>query len=118
MATWADVQAIAGELPGTAEGTSWRQPSFRVGGKWFVGMSTREQGALVVRCDPEERLLLLESDPPAYYLTPHYEPGGRWLLVRLDEIAVDDLRERILDSWLLAAPKRLRARWEADQPAE
>ena len=118
MATWEDVRAAAAALPGTEEGTSWRQPSFRVAGKWFVGMSAHEDGAVVVRCDPDERPLLLEADPQAYYLTAHYEPGGRWLLVRLEDVAPDDLRERVLDSWLLVAPKRLRARWEAEQLAE
>jgi hypothetical protein len=114
VATWEDVRRIAAALPQTEEGTSWRQPSFRVAGKWFVGMSVHEEGSLVVRCDPEERPFILESRPDVFWLTPHYEPSGRYVLVRLDPIDMEELRERIVDSWLIAAPKRVRAGFEAE----
>jgi hypothetical protein len=113
VATWDDVRRIASALPETEEGASWRQPSFRVAGKWFVGMSAHEEGSLVVRCDPDERAFMLESRPHVFWLTPHYEPGGRYVLVRLEPVDVDALRERVVDSWLIAAPKGVRARFEA-----
>lgn len=114
MATWDDVRRIASALPETEEGTSWRQPSFRVAGKWFVGMSAHEEGALVVRCDPEERAFMLDARPDVFWLTPHYEPTGRYVLVRLGRVDTDELSERIVDSWLIAAPKRARAQLQSD----
>ena len=108
MATWDDIRRLALELPGTEEGTSYRQPCFKVAGKTFVNMSPHEQDALVVRAELDEKPLLLESRPDVYYETPHYA-GYPALLVRLEAADEDELRERLIDSWLLVAPKRLLA---------
>ena len=69
-------------------------------------MSPNEQGALCVHVDPGEKELLLESDPQAYFTTPHYA-GYPTVLVRFEHIGRDELGQRIEDSWLLRAPKRL-----------
>ncbi len=53
----------------------------------------------------DEAELLLGSDD-AYFRTPHYD-GHPILLVRLDRVGRRQLEERIEDSWLLRAPKRL-----------
>ena len=107
MATWDDVRAAARRLPETEEGTSWRQPALRVRGKWFAGLSPHEPGGLVLRCDADERALMLESRPDLYWLTPHYEGSAGYVLVRLEAIGRGELAERLEDAWALAAPKRL-----------
>ena len=109
MASWEDVRALALALPEVEEGTSWRKLSFRVHGKWFAGESPHEEGALVLRCDSEERPLMLASQPDVFWVTPHYH-DPRYVLVRVEAIARDELAERLADAWALAAPKRLRAR--------
>ena len=106
MATWADVRALALALPEVVEGTSYRQPAFRVAGRFFAGLSPHEAGALVVRVDPEERPFLLEAHEGVLFVTPHYEPGG-YMLVRLDAADPEVVRERLEDAWLSVAPKRL-----------
>ncbi len=106
MVTWDEVRALALELPEVEEGTAWRQPAFRVTGRYFAGLSSHEPDALVVKADPEERPFLLETHPGALFLTPHYEPGG-YLLVRLEAADRELVRERLEDAWLLTAPKRL-----------
>ena len=106
MATWDDVRRLALELPETEEGTSYRQPCFKVAGKTFVNMSPHERGALVVRADPYEKPLLIASRPDLYYETPHYK-GYPALLVRLEVTDEDELRERLIDAWLTMAPRRL-----------
>jgi hypothetical protein len=40
-------------------------------------------------------------------VTPHYENYG-YVLVRLEAVERDHLREILIDSWRLAAPKKLR----------
>jgi hypothetical protein len=106
MATWRDVRLLGLALPEVEEGTSWHQPALRVRRKWFAGMSPHEDGALVLRCDPDERPLMLEARPDVYYLTPHYESGG-YALARLKAIGRRDLRERLEDAWAIAAPPKL-----------
>jgi len=107
MADWATVRELALALHGAEEARQER-PEFRVRGKLFAWMSPHKQGegALVIRIDPDEKELLLESNPAAYFTTPHYEsyPG---LLIRLEHIEGDELAERIEDSWLTRVPKRV-----------
>ena len=108
MATWEDVRAAALALPEVEESTSYGKTAFKVRMKSFAWESPHEHGALVVKVDPDERPLLVESNPAAYYVTPHYN-GYPMLLVNLDVIAQGELAERIEDSWLLAAPPKLHA---------
>jgi len=115
VATWDDVRRLALELPETEESTSYRQPCMKVAGKTFLNMSPHEHGALVVRVDYDEKPLLLASRPEVYYETPHYR-GFSGLLVRLGAIDEDELRERVIDSWLLVAPRRLV--WKVDARAD
>lgn len=106
MAGWEDVRELALAFPGVEEGTSYGQPAFRVGRKLFVWMSPNEEGALCVRVDPEEKELLLEADPNAYFTTQHYADHPI-LLVRFEHVAPGELAERVEDAWLRRAPKRL-----------
>jgi len=107
VATWADVRELGLALTEVEEGTSYRQPALRVAGKWFAAMSPHEQGALVLHCDPAERPLMTAANEAVYYVTPHYE-AYPLVLVRLDAIEREELHGRLLDSWLLRAPERIR----------
>lgn len=49
---------------------------------------------------------LLADDPEVFFTTPHFD-GYAAVLVRLDRIALDELREVIVEAWLTRAPKRL-----------
>jgi hypothetical protein len=111
MVTWDDVRRLALELPEVEEGTSWGAPCFKVRGKTFAGVS-RHEGAIWTRCDRDERPLLVESNPDAYRLTPHFERSPAYLLIWLDHADEDDVRERLIDAWLIQAPKRLAAQYD------
>ena len=108
MADWDTVREIAGALPGAEESATYGQPAFKVGGKLFVWMSPDRAAAdaLAVRVDPDEKPLLIETSPDVYFQTPHYH-GEPIVLVRMERIDAEELRDRIEDSWLLRAPKRL-----------
>jgi len=73
----------------------------------FVAALRADPDALVVRCDLDEKPFLLEARPDILFETPHYHGYGA-LLIRL-EAPLEDVRELVLDSWLLAAPKKLAA---------
>jgi hypothetical protein len=115
-----DVRRIALRLPETSERPQWGNASWRVRDKPFVwerplrpadlralGDTAPEGPILGVRV---EHLIakeaLLADDPRVYFTTPHFD-GYPAVLVRLDEIALDELEEVIAEAWLCQAPKRL-----------
>lgn len=106
MVTWATVRRIALSFP-EAEEVPGDRPQFRVRGKLFAWKSRARDGAtLAIRVDREEKPMMLESRPDLYFETPHYR-GYPGVLVRLDVIDRDELRERLEDAWLIQAPKQL-----------
>jgi len=102
--SWQDVLELAHDLPETEETTSYGRPALKVRGKFVAAMRSNPD-ALVVRCDLDEKPLLLDARPDILFETPHYEGWG-YMLVRLDA-SLDDIREFLTDSWLLAAPTKL-----------
>ena len=130
VATWDDVRRIALSLPDTSERMSWGTPSWRVHDKGFVWERPLRHSDLKALGDaaPTGPILgarvehlgaktaLLESEPEVFFTTPHFE-GYPAVLIRLDEIAVDELEEVIVEAWLTRAPKRLAKEWsEANLP--
>ena len=105
MATLEDVRALSLELPAVEESTSYGTPAFKVRKKLFARL--REEGdILVAKVDRDERGALIESEPEIYFTTPHYENYG-YVLVRLEAVERDQLREILIESWRLAAPRKL-----------
>lgn len=104
MITWDDLVAVGRELPEIEESTSYGRPALKVRGK-FVAALRSDPDAVVVKCDLEEKPFLLEARPDVLFETPHYA-GWPAMLIKLDA-SIDDLREFVTDSWLLAAPKTL-----------
>jgi len=62
---------------------------------------------LVVFCDVDEKPLLIAMSEGALFTTPHYDGHGS-VLIRLKDIAGDDLVEHLEESYLLKAPSSLR----------
>jgi len=104
MIAWRDVVELARDLPEIEESTSYGRPARTVRGRFVAALRT-DPDALVVRCDLEEKPLLLEARPEVLFETLHYHGWG-YMLVKLDAPR-DEIREFLTDSWLLAAPKRL-----------
>ena len=108
MADWETVREIALSLPEAVD-ASGERPAFRVRGKLFAWKSRdRDGGELAVRVDPDEKPLILESNPEVYFETPHYR-GYPAVLIRLEHIDHEELVERIEDAWLTRVPKRVAA---------
>jgi hypothetical protein len=122
MATWDDVRRIAMSLPGTEEGTSRGTSFWTVRGKGFVwerplrradyealGDSAPDGPILGARVpDLGVKEALLTDNPGIYFTTPHFD-GYPAVLIRLEEVAVDELEEVVIEAWLDRAPKRLAA---------
>jgi hypothetical protein len=120
VASWEDVRRLALALPETSERPSWGNASWRVRNRLFVWERPLRPADLLALGDaaPSGAILgarvehlgakeaLLAEDPAVYFTTPHFE-GYAAVLVRLEQIAVDELGELIVDAWLCQAPKRL-----------
>jgi hypothetical protein len=120
VAGWDDVRRIALALPETSERPSHGNVSWRVRDKLFVWERPLRQadmralgdaapvgpvlGARVEHVGAKEALLA--DDPSVYFTTPHFD-GYPAILIRLDEIDVEELAEVIVEAWLVQAPKRL-----------
>jgi hypothetical protein len=120
MASWDDVRRIALELPETSERLSRGLASWQVRDKGFVWERPLRPADLRALGDdaPTGPILgarvehivakeaLLADDPEVFFTTPHFD-GYPAILVRLDRISIEDLREVIVEAWLARAPKRL-----------
>ena len=104
MLTWSDIVELARELPEIEESTSYGRPALKVRGKFVAALRT-DPDAVVLRCDLEEKPLLHEARPDVLFETAHYHGWG-YVLLRL-EATLEEAREFLTDSWLLAAPKQL-----------
>ena len=110
--TFDTVRAIARELPGAVEGTSYGTPSFRVGKSLFVRQH-QDGESLVVKIDYDQRAMRMRADPGTFYITDHYL-NYPFMLVKLATVDQDDLRDLLEESWRLSAPKRLLAGRDGD----
>ena len=107
VATEDDVRGIALSLPETIEKPWYNTPGYRVKDKGFLRVRAEAEGGLVVFvADLGEKEALLASDPVKFFTTSHYD-GYATVLVNLEAIDVDELRELIIDSWRSKAPKRV-----------
>jgi hypothetical protein len=82
----------------------------KAGGSFMAGIANDESAeadSLVVRCEYDDRELLLEDAPDAYYLTDYYEKYPV-VLVRLEEVTEDALRDLLSVSRKMALAKSRR----------
>jgi hypothetical protein len=107
--TFEIARRMAAALDGAEEVSSYGTPGFTVGGVLFARLH-QSLDALVVRMDFEQRAALMEADPETYFITDHYV-NFEWILVRLDGVAPDALRDLLGGAWRsAAADKRKRKR--------
>lgn len=95
--------AVALGLPGVISSTSYGTPAFKVNKKMFARF--KEDGkTLVVYTD--ERSKWMKQDPDTFFITDHYKDYPL-MLIDLARVKKKDLRQLLLASWQLRAPKSL-----------
>ena len=105
--TFAVARRLALALPGVVEGSAYRTPAFRIGGRFFFRL--REDGeSLAIRVGFDTREALLQANPRAFFITDHYR-GYPAMCVRLSTVRQPELKALLEQSWREIAPKRLAA---------
>ncbi|MFD2025864.1 MmcQ/YjbR family DNA-binding protein [Promicromonospora aerolata] len=128
MATFDDVARLALALPETAEGTSYRHRAWSVGRKAFAwerpftqadlkryGDDPVPEGPILgVRVeDLGEKEVILAEGRTGFFTIQHFD-GFAGLLIQLEVVGADELREALVDAWLATAPPAL-AQQHADR---
>lgn len=107
MVTIEDIRSVALGLPGAFEQPSYGdRPSFRSKARMFAWVRDDPEALVVWVDSEEEKLALIDGEPDTFFTTSHYD-GEAIVLVRLDQVAPDEMAELVTESFRLRAPKRL-----------
>jgi hypothetical protein len=119
---WDDVRQLALSLPETSERESRGNAQWRVKDKLFAWERPLRKPDLEALGDraPEgpvlgamvgdlgEKEALLAEDEGVFFTTPHFN-GYPAVLVRLERISLEHLRQVLVEAWIARAPSRLAA---------
>lgn len=114
-----DLRRLAMAMPEVIEKAAWGMATWRVDGRMFVwerplrakelaelGDNAPEGLIAGVRTeDLSEKEALLSSDPTVFFTTTHFD-GHPAVLVRLDAVDADRLKQIVEDAWLARASKK------------
>ncbi len=102
------VETIGLTLPDVEAATRYDgSPVLKIAGVFMAGLATHrsaEPDTLVIRAAIDEREAFIEDAPEIYYLTDYYRPYPL-VLVRLQRVTQDALRELLSMSRHLTLPK-------------
>jgi hypothetical protein len=103
-----DVRAIASGLPRSTEALVRGRVKFRVGRIVYLAFS-RDETVMGFAFPKEWRDALVESEPGKFMLPSGGDLRYNWVLVRLDAIDEDELRDLVLDAWAMVVPQKVSA---------
>jgi hypothetical protein len=102
MASEDEVRRICLSLPGVTERISWGQPA------WFARtLMARMWDDGVVTVKTHERDALAGTDPDTYFWTPHHDRSPSLVLVRLANVAREELSELLEESYRIAGVSKV-----------
>jgi hypothetical protein len=103
-----DVRALALTLPRSYEALVRDRVKFRVGRIVYLAFS-RDETVMGFAFPKEEREALVDSEPHKFLMPSRSDLRYNWVLVRLDALDVDEMRELVLDAWRMVVPKKVGA---------
>jgi hypothetical protein len=101
-----DVRTMTAGLPRSYETFVRGRVKFRVGQIVYLAFS-RDEKLMGFAFPKEEREAALETYPEKFLRPRPSDMRFRWLVVRLDSIDEDELRELVFDAWRMVVPKKL-----------
>jgi hypothetical protein len=102
---------LALSLPEAHEKETWGEATFRVRDKIFATLGPDGVDA-GLKASLEAQAALVNSAPEVFSIA-HYTGRYGWIGVKLARVDDDELRELVIESWRLIAPKKLVAAFDA-----
>jgi hypothetical protein len=115
MVTIEMVRDLASSLPRTTEALVRDRVKFRVGRIVYLAFS-RDETLMGFAFPREERESLVASEPEKFLMPRASDLRYNWVVVRLEAIDDDEMRELVLDAWRMVVPKRVAAEHERLHP--
>ena len=103
---WTSVCGIALELPETEEQDHIGSAAVRVAGKIFVQLSAEDPTSIVIKLSGSSQDQLVRYDPTTFSVPAHWGKFG-WTKVFLLKVEEQTLKEALIESWSMVAPKKL-----------
>ena len=110
MVTIDQVRELALTLPRAYEALVRDRVKFRVGQIVWLAF-TRDETMMGFAFPKEEREALIEAEPHKFLMPEKGDQRYNWVVVRLEAIDEDEIREIVLDAWRMVVPKFLAAQF-------
>jgi hypothetical protein len=108
MVTIDDVRGLAITLPRSYEALVRDRVKFRVGRIVYLAFS-RDESLMGFAFPKEEREALVASEPEKFMMPKPSDMRYHWVVVRLNAIDEEEMREIVLEAWRMVVPKRVAA---------
>ena len=108
MVSAEDVRALASRLPRSTEAFVRGRVKFRVGRIVYLTFS-KDETLMGIAFPKEEREAALETYPEKFVRPRPSDMRYSWIVVRLDALDEDEMRELVLDAWRMVVPKKVAA---------
>jgi hypothetical protein len=112
-----DVRRITSRLERSYEAVVRDRVKFRVGRIVYLAFS-RDDTMMGFAFPKEERDSLVASRPDTFVMPRTGDLRYNWVVVRLQQIDLDELYEIVIDAWSMVVPKKLVAAYEQRERAE
>ena len=103
------MKSILLHLPGVTSKMHFEYPAFYVNNKIFANIHEKDE-LLAIYTTGREKWITL--DPHTFFITPHYQ-NCKYMLVRLETVSPDDLKQLLITAYLARATKKLIREYEA-----
>jgi hypothetical protein len=106
VVTIEDVRTLAVRLPRTTEALVRDRVKFRVKSLVYLAFS-RDEEIMGFAFPKEEREALVASEPDKFLMPTGGDLRYNWVLVRLDRLDAEEMRELVIDAWRMVVPRRV-----------
>lgn len=103
--TFDDVRIVALNWPEVTDGTSYGTAALKVRGKLLARLKEDGESLVVLGVEPDERAMLIETQPKVFYFTDHYRDWPM-VLMRLPKARRQTVERLLLRRWRTLASKK------------